>query len=801
MSTPAPDNTAATAFLEKAYPDGPWCLTAIQVDRKAIETRTFASADKADALVWLERFNGKRNIYFHVNPVLTNLSKKAEREDIKSLSWLHVDVDPRAGEDLEEERKRALGLFTEKLPKGVPAPTTVIFSGGGYQAFWRLKEPLPIEGDLEKAEDAKLYNLQLELLFGADNCHNIDRIMRLPGTINIPDARKLKKGRTPTLAHVVSFNDDTFDLADFTKATPVQSGDGGVVEFGSSAPTVEVSGNVERIQELTELDEWSVTDRVKIIIAQGRHPEEPKKGDNSRSAWLFDVCCNLARCEVPDEVIYALITDPDWSISESVLEMKSNAHKYAIRQIEKAKEHAIDPYLEKLNSRFAVIETIGGKCRVVEEVMDETLDRPRLTLQSFEDFRNRFMHRKVQVGIDASGEPQFVPLGKWWLLHIKRRQFRTVVFAPGRDVPEVYNMWKGFGCESRPGDCSLFLNHALDNVCQGVTEHFDYLMGWMARLIQHPATPGEVALVLRGGRGTGKSFFAVQLGKLLGRHFLHVSNSSHLTGNFNAHLRDLILLFADEAFFAGDKKHASILKTLITEATLTIERKGVDIETAPNYIHLIMASNTMHVIPAGGDERRFFVVDVGQDHQQDNEYFRAIAEQMDNGGSEALLHHLMTLDLDGFEVRNVPKTKALAEQKLLSLDPDQEWWYQKLYDGNLLRKVDGWPTEVVKEKLVDDFVAHTQRFNVTRRGNQTTLGRFLSRVCPQMKQVRKAVDIDVDTGDGWTRKVRRRLMHLMMPTLEEARQQWERLNGPEEWPDFNQGELEVEEPGGGEPPF
>ena len=50
----------------------------------------------------------------------------------------------------------------------------------------------------------------------------------------------------------------------------------------------------------------SVSDRVKIIIAQGRHPDETKPEDNSRSAWLFDAVCNLVRQGVPDDTIFSL---------------------------------------------------------------------------------------------------------------------------------------------------------------------------------------------------------------------------------------------------------------------------------------------------------------------------------------------------------------------------------------------------------------------------------------------------------------------------------------------------------------
>ena len=40
--------------------------------------------------------------------------------------------------------------------------------------------------------------------FGSDEAtHNIDRILRLPGTVNYPNKKKRVKGRVPTLAYVV----------------------------------------------------------------------------------------------------------------------------------------------------------------------------------------------------------------------------------------------------------------------------------------------------------------------------------------------------------------------------------------------------------------------------------------------------------------------------------------------------------------------------------------------------------------------------------------------------------------------
>jgi hypothetical protein len=67
--------------------------------------------------------------------------------------------------------------------------------------------------------------------------------------------------------------------------------------------------------------------------------------------------------------------------------------------------------------------------------------------------------------------------------------------------------------------------------------------------------------------------------------------------------------------------------------------------------------------PALPAARRFFVLDVGDAHKQDHRYFAAIDKEMNNGGREALLYLLLNRDIAGFEVRDVPQTAALADQK------------------------------------------------------------------------------------------------------------------------------------------
>ena len=317
------------------------------------------------------------------------------------------------------------------------------------------------------------------------------------------------------------------------------------------------------------------------------------------------------------------------------------------------------PHIEELNQKHAVILDLGGRCMVLNEARHPKRNSKLITYSSTHDLAFRYRNR--QVFVDWQKKP--VSIAEDWFSHRFRRQYEGVVFLPGQSTATHYNLWQGFAVAPKEGDCGLYLQHIYDDICPKDDGLYRYVMCWMAQIVQQPSERPGTALVLRGKEGVGKGVFCTWFGKLFAPHFKPVWTTSQVVGRFNAHFATAIVVFADEAIWAGDKSGDGMLKAVITEELMPIEYKGKDIVHVDNYVRLMMATNNDWAVPAGFDARRFCMIDVS-DAQMRRDDFKPIEDQMKNGGHEALLFMLQTHDISGINLRKVPETEALTEMKL-----------------------------------------------------------------------------------------------------------------------------------------
>lgn len=195
-----PDSRKAADFLKHFRCDGLHNLVAIDPITKKVEGITRPSGHP-DLASFIEENNGKHNLYFSVNEPRSNApDDKLSKRDITKINAVFLDADPHKDLPLERERER-LAKFAVDLKTSDNAPTYIVDSGGGIQAFWLFDKSL--DATPENVMKAEALGRGLAEQYGTDHVQNIDRIMRIPFTVNIPDERKRKAGRTKALARII----------------------------------------------------------------------------------------------------------------------------------------------------------------------------------------------------------------------------------------------------------------------------------------------------------------------------------------------------------------------------------------------------------------------------------------------------------------------------------------------------------------------------------------------------------------------------------------------------------------------
>lgn len=291
-----------------------------------------------------------------------------------------------------------------------------------------------------------------------------------------------------------------------------------------------------------------------------------------------------------------------------------------------------------------------------------------------DEIANAMANRSVQLDNGSR-----IPLFKFWNGHSARNEVARVVYAPLQGSVDEYgapilNLYQGLNRKAREGTWTLMRQHLLHVVCRGNLQVYRYLLGWMAHLIQRPnEAPGVVVVMRSLIEGAGKTTVVEWLCSILGRHALMLNDPTQLLSKFNAHLEDKSFIGVNEPSWPGMKDAEAKLKSMITDAFLTIERKHGGVYQVPNNLHFMFTTNAEWAVPAGAKARRYLVLDVDPVRAGDRAYFDALYREAGNGGIEALLHVLMSFRLDRFDHRSVPITDALRDQQERSLPLEAQW--------------------------------------------------------------------------------------------------------------------------------
>jgi hypothetical protein len=349
----------------------------------------------------------KYNLYWQANhAVPAKNGVKAAKADIDRVDWVHVDIDVPAflgeGPTPADHHARHMAtirdmVLSREFLKGAgfpgdevadieaPAPgsllppsrfktkqtdnvlpSLVVCTGNGYQALWRLSYPIhawdrntdvQITATIEKCERVNKAVAKAFSLDGVkgDSCHNVDRVLRLPGSVNYPSDQKVREKGSDARGVLVTLEYDEinrqFGLGTFPSALDDS--------FSLGGDSAQGEGTTERAPRAAkaDIDEGTMSaamaklkrrrakgfacavesedypgfpdsfmekypgfERLAERIITGTNEIDPPASFGDRSATMYGVCLDLLRMDkdFPPKYIQGFILNPEFAISAHV---------------------------------------------------------------------------------------------------------------------------------------------------------------------------------------------------------------------------------------------------------------------------------------------------------------------------------------------------------------------------------------------------------------------------------------------------------------------------------------------------
>lgn len=592
------------------------------------------------------------NIYYTVNTVRPGFTgSKPSKADIVASRFAHVDIDPSPGWD----KGATLAALIEA------GATVVVDSGYGLQGLWAVVCPVA---------EVEAINRGLIARFGADRgTWNADRLFRVPGYTNYPNAKKRAAGRVESIASLL-WSDGPEWAADELR-----------VAFPEPAPAAPSAPDVT-------LGPW----QVETVESLGLPPDLAALVSDTgpdRSSHSMSIAARMARAQYTNEQIMGLLMNPDYPWSGTIHE-QADPERQAVRKVRDAA--ALRPDMDALFPPVAAVGVLpepplvtrvreagftqhnGGMLLPEEQLeyfkgcvyissMDKVMT-PSGELFGQSQFDNTYGGQAFVITSDGQGAPS---KSAWEAFHRNQRfkapRVNDLCFRP--ELPSLsvvedgswrlLNSYIPIETPRTEGDPSKFLDW-LSRLLP-VERDRRILLSYCASIIQNPGLKAQWWPVLIGTMGNGKTLILSAIEHCIGSQYVHLPNSSKMTRsgiNFNGWMRGKLFLGLEEIYSAQRRDFLEEFKPYVTNRRLPIEGKGIEEYTGDNRANGIMLTNHIDGVPINPNERRYAPFITAQESEEDcyrdgmtSAYFSDIWDWLE--GRNAYAHHG---SLYGFRVVN-----------------------------------------------------------------------------------------------------------------------------------------------------
>jgi len=334
----------------------------------------------------------------------------------------------------------------------------------------------------------------------------------------------------------------------------------------------------------------------------------------------------------------------------------------------------------------------------------------------------------IYEGEDAKGNKKDKPFLKTWFDDADKRFYDYVDFLPPPQVcnDNTFNLWNGLAIDKSDELLSIDCDEILELInvlCNHHQDSIEYILNWLADIVQNPGKKCGTAVVLKSKQGAGKGTLIEIMRKILGDYVGETSNPQQdVFGNHgNIHIGKL-LVSLDEIGNSDTNKVLGRLKNIITSNKCIYNEKGIKQTEVNNNCRFIFTTNkSIPISLDGADDRRYCLLEASNEYCKDNAFWQNFytnnVQNMDK--IKAFYSFLKQRDLTGVNWMAFPKTDLRNDIIQATLHPIVYWFDEYIRGTDFLNSA----TQCVNTaSLFANYKKYCLDHNITANANIKSFG-------------------------------------------------------------------------------
>jgi hypothetical protein len=294
------------------------------------------------------------------------------------------------------------------------------------------------------------------------------------------------------------------------------------------------------------------------------------------------------------------------------------------------------------------------------------------------EITNTFYHLGAGHFNSAGIEIKFI---SEWLSDERIRCYNKMDFLPYNDKDKnnidksVFNLFRGFNQQihtdfnfsKKEQILKPFLELGLE-ISGGQQNYWDYLLDYLADIIQNPERKCPIAFIIKGKQGTGKNVFLNAIGNILGKpHYISSSNAKDFFGDYAEGFFHKLLVNINECEGKDTFDFEGKLKSFITEDEITLNAKFVRPIRVLNLSRLLIFTNKANPIPIDvrSKDRRYVVFETTDKYlnsKYGTDFWKKMIKHFKRPDFVACLYEFLNeRDISNFSTSKRPITNAYIQ--------------------------------------------------------------------------------------------------------------------------------------------